>query len=117
LDQTRDAPFGLLIVDLAFGRHLAAPLFGFAVIRLSFGLRLLFGFAVIRLSFGGHSVVIRLFTAHCSLPAAHWILVISDYSPQRRRGRRGYFFFCFSVIPLKKAGLPGQRKTKRNSNL
>jgi len=72
LDQTRDAPFGLLIVDLAFGRHLAAPLFGFAVIRLSLGLRLLFGFAVIRLSFGGHSVVhCPLLPACCPLDFGH----------------------------------------------
>jgi len=68
-----------MIDDLAFGRHSV-------VIRPS---------AVIWLrrhlaspSFDCHSIVIRLFTAHCSLPAAHWILVISDYSPQRRRGRR-----------------------------
>ena len=61
-----------MIVDLACGRHLASPAFGFAVIRLSFG------FAGIWLR--RHSVVIRpsaVIDCH-SIVIGYWLFVMCD---------------------------------------
>jgi hypothetical protein len=39
----------------------------------------------------------------------------SLFTAEAQRTQRG-LLFCFSLIPLKKAGLAGQRKTKRDSH-